>query len=125
MKEHSEIQAHKNGQFWQCVIQDLYLISLIPKSVFLFLLQIDSNRHLEWLKTIQKAHGSVEVSSLAQAEAINSGGVFSCGYVWKIQDDIVLVRSTFLLALVTWLILSKKLIRNVSFLSITPPLISK
>ena len=56
------------------------------------LLQMDSNRHLEWLKTIQKAHGSVEVSSLAQAEAINSGGVFSCGYVWKIQDDIVLVR---------------------------------
>ena len=56
------------------------------------LLQVDSNRHLEWLKTIQKAHGSVEVSSLAQAEAINSGGVFSCGYVWKVQDDLVLVR---------------------------------
>ena len=56
-------------------------------------LQVDSNRHLEWLKTIQKAHGSVEVSSLAQAEAINSGGVFNCGYVWKkVQEDIVLVR---------------------------------
>ena len=53
---------------------------------------MDSNRHLEWLKTIQKAHGSVEVSSLAQAEAINSGGVFNCGYVWKVQEDIMLVR---------------------------------
>ena len=59
----------------------------------LIIYKVDSNRHLEWLKSIQKAHGSVEVSSLAQAEAINSNGVFSCGFLnRKIQDDTVLVR---------------------------------
>ena len=58
----------------------------------LLFFKLDSNWHLEWLKTIQKAHGSVEVSSLAQAEAINSSGVFSCGFVRKNQDDVVLVR---------------------------------
>ncbi|KAK3585584.1 hypothetical protein CHS0354_036771 [Potamilus streckersoni] len=40
---------------------------------------LDTNRHLEWLKTVKQAHGSVEVTSLAQAEAINSKGIFCVG----------------------------------------------
>ncbi|KAK3585576.1 hypothetical protein CHS0354_036763 [Potamilus streckersoni] len=40
---------------------------------------LDTNRHLEWLKIVKQAHGSVEVTSLAQAEAINSKGIFCIG----------------------------------------------
>ncbi|KAL3881513.1 hypothetical protein ACJMK2_027945, partial [Sinanodonta woodiana] len=41
----------------------------------------DTNRHLEWLKTVKQAHGSVEVTSLAQAESINSKGIFCVGAI--------------------------------------------
>ncbi|XP_048410924.2 E3 ubiquitin-protein ligase rnf213-alpha-like isoform X2 [Stegostoma tigrinum] len=36
----------------------------------------DSARHLEWLKTVKESHGSVEMSSLSLASAINSNGVY-------------------------------------------------
>ncbi|KAM5272726.1 E3 ubiquitin-protein ligase RNF213 [Ctenodactylus gundi] len=36
----------------------------------------DSARNLEWLKTVKESHGSVELSSLALATAINSQGVY-------------------------------------------------
>ncbi|XP_060084373.1 E3 ubiquitin-protein ligase rnf213-alpha-like [Ylistrum balloti] len=39
----------------------------------------DTNRQIEWLKTVKKAHGSVEVTSLAQTEAINSVGIYQVG----------------------------------------------
>ncbi|XP_075760215.1 E3 ubiquitin-protein ligase RNF213 isoform X4 [Pelodiscus sinensis] len=36
----------------------------------------DSARHLEWLKTVKESHGSVELSSLSLATAINSKGIY-------------------------------------------------
>lgn len=36
--------------------------------------------NLDWLKSVKKSHGSVEVNSLCQAEAINAGGVYVVGY---------------------------------------------
>ncbi|XP_053390335.1 E3 ubiquitin-protein ligase rnf213-alpha-like, partial [Mercenaria mercenaria] len=48
---------------------------------------IDTSRQLQWLKQIKKAHGSVEVTSLMQAEAINANGIFTVGKnAWK-KDD--------------------------------------
>ncbi|KAF6091974.1 hypothetical protein HJG60_000149 [Phyllostomus discolor] len=43
----------------------------------------DSARNLEWLKTVKESHGSVELSSLSLATAINSRGV----YVVQAPDD--------------------------------------
>ena len=45
--------------------------------------QVDTFRQLEWLKSVKKAHGSVEVSSIAQAEAINENGIYHVGNVKK------------------------------------------
>ncbi|XP_053396012.1 E3 ubiquitin-protein ligase rnf213-alpha-like [Mercenaria mercenaria] len=39
----------------------------------------DTNLQLEWLKEIKEAHGSVEVTSMMQTEAINSDGTFTVG----------------------------------------------
>ncbi|MED6260783.1 hypothetical protein ATANTOWER_028724, partial [Ataeniobius toweri] len=36
----------------------------------------DSARHLEWLKTVKDSHGSVELSSLSLATAINNKGIY-------------------------------------------------
>uniref|UniRef100_A0A2K6FX44 E3 ubiquitin-protein ligase RNF213 n=1 Tax=Propithecus coquereli TaxID=379532 RepID=A0A2K6FX44_PROCO len=36
----------------------------------------DSARNLEWLKTVKESHGSVELSSLSLASAINSKGIY-------------------------------------------------
>ncbi|XP_067222276.1 E3 ubiquitin-protein ligase rnf213-alpha-like [Chanodichthys erythropterus] len=36
----------------------------------------DSARHIEWLKTVKDSHGSVEMSSLSLASAINMNGVY-------------------------------------------------
>ncbi|KAA8582604.1 hypothetical protein FQN60_003825 [Etheostoma spectabile] len=36
----------------------------------------DSARHLEWLKTVKDSHGSVELSSLSLASAINNKGIY-------------------------------------------------
>ena len=47
----------------------------------LFHLQIDTSRQLEWLKGLEKAHGSVEKSSLMEAKAINERGVYRVGCV--------------------------------------------
>ncbi|XP_052215091.1 E3 ubiquitin-protein ligase rnf213-alpha-like isoform X2 [Dreissena polymorpha] len=40
---------------------------------------IDTNSQLAWLEEIKKAHGSVEVTSLKQAEAINNDGMYIVG----------------------------------------------
>ncbi|XP_061079146.1 E3 ubiquitin-protein ligase rnf213-alpha [Conger conger] len=36
----------------------------------------DTARHLEWLKTVKDSHGSVELSSLSLASAINKKGIY-------------------------------------------------
>ncbi|XP_076843194.1 E3 ubiquitin-protein ligase rnf213-alpha isoform X2 [Brachyhypopomus gauderio] len=36
----------------------------------------DTARHLEWLKTVKDSHGSVELSSLSLASAINTKGIY-------------------------------------------------
>nr|XP_019957387.1 PREDICTED: E3 ubiquitin-protein ligase RNF213 [Paralichthys olivaceus] len=36
----------------------------------------DSARHLEWLRTVKDSHGSVELSSLSLASAINNKGIY-------------------------------------------------
>ncbi|KAM6119107.1 E3 ubiquitin-protein ligase RNF213 [Phoenicopterus ruber ruber] len=42
-----------------------------------------SAQHIEWLKTVKESHGSVELSSLSLAAAINSRGI----YVLRAPDD--------------------------------------
>ncbi|XP_072522974.1 E3 ubiquitin-protein ligase rnf213-alpha-like isoform X2 [Salminus brasiliensis] len=37
----------------------------------------DSARHLDWLRTVKESHGSVELSSLSLATAINARGVYT------------------------------------------------
>ena len=49
--------------------------------------QIDTNQQLPWLKEIQKAHGSVEVTSLMQADAINADGVYTVGKLARKTTD--------------------------------------
>ncbi|KAJ8398812.1 hypothetical protein AAFF_G00420090 [Aldrovandia affinis] len=39
----------------------------------------DTARHLEWLKTVKDSHGSVELSSLSLASAINKKGIYIIG----------------------------------------------
>ena len=41
--------------------------------------QRDSARNLEWLKTVRESHGSVELSSLSLATAINTKGIYMIG----------------------------------------------
>ena len=38
--------------------------------------QVDTARHLEWLKTVKESHGSVELSSLSLASSINTKGTY-------------------------------------------------
>ena len=42
-------------------------------------MKIGTNEQLTWLQSVKKSHGSVEVSSLAQAEAINTSGIYQVG----------------------------------------------
>jgi len=49
--------------------------------------QMGTNQQLPWLKEIKKAHGSVEVTSLMQADAINCDGIYTVGKrAWKKPD---------------------------------------
>ena len=48
-------------------------------------LQKDTKRQLEWLNSVKSAQGSVEVTSMRQAEAINSVGIYVVG---KIDPDV-------------------------------------
>lgn len=51
-----------------------FFICICSPTISLF--QCDSSRHLEWLKTVKDSHGSVELSSLSLASAINTNGVY-------------------------------------------------
>lgn len=66
--------------------------------------QCDSARNLEWLKTVKESHGSVELSSLSLATAINKGGIYvieaptdgqkvspqpGCSCAWPLQAAVV------------------------------------
>ncbi|XP_070579262.1 E3 ubiquitin-protein ligase rnf213-alpha-like [Ptychodera flava] len=44
---------------------------------------ISISRHIEWIKGVKQSHGSVEMSSLSQAEAINSRGIYTVGCLGK------------------------------------------
>ncbi|KAH3735719.1 hypothetical protein DPMN_042254 [Dreissena polymorpha] len=48
---------------------------------------VDTDRELPWLKEIKKAHGSVEVTSLMQADAINNDGVYTVGLISGIESS--------------------------------------
>ncbi|XP_052087598.1 E3 ubiquitin-protein ligase rnf213-alpha-like isoform X5 [Mytilus californianus] len=39
----------------------------------------DTHQQLDWLKSVKQSHGSVEVSSLSQTEAINASGTYEVG----------------------------------------------
>ncbi|XP_032177877.1 E3 ubiquitin-protein ligase RNF213 isoform X3 [Mustela erminea] len=53
-------------ELWKALENDLHL----PRKLH------DSARNLEWLKTVKESHGSVELSSLSLATAINDKGVY-------------------------------------------------
>ena len=42
-------------------------------------MQMDTNRHMEWLKSVKSSHGSVAVSSLMEAQTINEHGNYRVG----------------------------------------------
>ncbi|KAI8484074.1 hypothetical protein Bbelb_381920, partial [Branchiostoma belcheri] len=46
----------------------------------------DMKNHLSWLAHVQESHGSVEKSSLSQAEAINARGIYEIGYITQPKD---------------------------------------
>jgi hypothetical protein len=46
-------------------------------------LQLDTCRHLEWLNSVKKSYGSVEITSLSQAQAINEKGIYQVGNLKK------------------------------------------
>ena len=65
-----------------------YMVSFIQGPVYtsnrhcyLICSKFDTSRHLEWLKTVKESHGSVAMTSLVQAETINSSGVYIVGHV--------------------------------------------
>lgn len=45
------------------------------------LFQLGTYKSLEWLKSVKKAHGSLEVDVLSQAETLNAKGVYKIGYI--------------------------------------------
>lgn len=60
-----------------------------------FPLQKDSARHLEWLRTVKDSHGSVELSSLSLATAINNKGIYVISaHDVKMVNDTNKVKST-------------------------------
>ncbi|KAK2833428.1 hypothetical protein Q5P01_017317 [Channa striata] len=68
LKPDSGFPAFKEmlGKLWRALEND----SNLPKKLR------DSARHLEWLKTVKDSHGSVELSSLSLASAINNKGIY-------------------------------------------------
>ncbi|KAL2100664.1 hypothetical protein ACEWY4_002425 [Coilia grayii] len=68
LKPHSGFQAFKEmlKKLWKALDNDPNL----PKKLR------DTARHLEWLKTVKDSHGSVELSSLSLASAINKKGIY-------------------------------------------------
>uniref|UniRef100_A0A8K9WMH2 RING-type E3 ubiquitin transferase n=1 Tax=Oncorhynchus mykiss TaxID=8022 RepID=A0A8K9WMH2_ONCMY len=68
LKPDSGFQAFKEvlKKLWRALDND----NNLPKKLR------DTARHLEWLKTVKDSHGSVELSSLSLASAINSKGIY-------------------------------------------------
>ncbi|KAI8490437.1 hypothetical protein Bbelb_317050 [Branchiostoma belcheri] len=46
----------------------------------------DMKNHLSWLAHVQESQGSVEKSSLSQAEAINARGIYEIGHITQPRD---------------------------------------
>jgi len=42
-------------------------------------MQLDTSRHLDWLRKIKESHGSIELDAISLATAINERGVFVVG----------------------------------------------
>ena len=40
---------------------------------------MDTNRHMPWLQSVKTSHGSVEMSSLMEAQSINKQGTYRVG----------------------------------------------
>lgn len=49
------------------------------KTVFFIYIQMDTNRHMEWLQSVKTSHGSVAMSSLMEAQTINEHGIYRVG----------------------------------------------
>ncbi|KAL4658167.1 E3 ubiquitin-protein ligase rnf213-alpha-like [Arapaima gigas] len=74
LKPEADFQSFKEAlkKLWKAYENDPNLLKKLR----------DSARHLEWLKTVKDSHGSVELSSLSLASAINSKGI----YIISAQD---------------------------------------
>ncbi|CAG2212874.1 RNF213 [Mytilus edulis] len=55
---------------------------------------IDTNSQLAWLQTVKRSHGSVEVSSLQQAEAINTKEFIKHDELHDLQSRLILMAHT-------------------------------
>ena len=70
--------------FWSSRMLCTYTCSL-PKCIifggrlFFIHMQMDTNRHMEWLQSVKTSHGSVAVSSLMEAQTINEHGIYCVG----------------------------------------------
>uniref|UniRef100_UPI003AABD3E1 E3 ubiquitin-protein ligase rnf213-alpha n=1 Tax=Centroberyx gerrardi TaxID=166262 RepID=UPI003AABD3E1 len=84
LKPDSGFQAFKEvlKKLWRALEND----NNLPKKLR------DTARHLEWLKTVKDSHGSVELSSLSLASAINNKGIYliSAQNVKKLSLDTAL-----------------------------------
>ena len=49
------------------------------KTIFFIYMQMDTNRHMEWLQSVKTSHGSVAMSSLMEAQTINEQGIYHVG----------------------------------------------
>ncbi|XP_036388951.1 E3 ubiquitin-protein ligase rnf213-alpha-like [Megalops cyprinoides] len=71
LKPDADFPAFRNAlmKLWKALETD----NNLPKKLR------DTARHLEWLKTVKDSHGSVELSSLSLASAINKKGIYIIG----------------------------------------------
>lgn len=66
---------------------------IVYRDIYAVIFQVDTSRHIEWLKNVKHAHGSVEVTSLSQAEAINSLGIYCVGNIQQTALEQKCVRT--------------------------------
>lgn len=62
-------------------VRSLFLFRVVFLFILLyyFLLKSDTGRYLEWFKQVDELRGSIEMTSLAQAKAINKNGIYIVG----------------------------------------------
>ncbi len=48
---------------------------------FLTRFQVDTCRHLDWVKKVKESRGSMELNAIEQAKTINAKGIYQVGFL--------------------------------------------